>query len=65
MVEYLEETRHLLHSVVGLLNFLGGEFSEKDLDKMSFAHVSDCLIRNGGTISVGTNDSVKREFNKD
>jgi len=30
MVEYLEETRHLLHSVVGLLNFLGGEFSEKD-----------------------------------
>ena len=48
-----EETEHFLHTVAGLLNFLGGAFDTDSLKERSFAVVADAIIRNGGKISVG------------
>jgi len=57
-----KQTDHFIHTVTGLLNFLGGSFEVGDLEKLSFAEVSDHIIRNGGKIGVGVQQDNNKEF---
>lgn len=47
------DTKHLLHTTVGLLNFLGGVFTTQDLEKRTFSDVVDIILKNGGGLTIG------------
>lgn len=53
----LQETEHLIFSTTGLLNYLGGNFTNDQLSEMKFGDVCDSILRNGGSISIGLSDS--------
>lgn len=49
----------VIHKTTGLLNFLGGDFKRKKLDSMPFGEVVNCIIRNGGEITIGIKNEKK------
>ena len=61
-MQRVDEADFCLHTVAGLLNYLGGSFTMETLEEKSFAEVIDTLIRNGAKISIGINDDRERTF---
>lgn len=57
--KYNSDVDLIIHRTAGLLNFLGGNFTKEKLCNMPFSEVVNCVIRNGGEITIGIKNEKK------
>jgi len=57
-----DNEKHILYSLAGGLNFIGGSFTPEKLAEMKFEEVLRCCINNGISISFKVEKSIKAKY---
>lgn len=61
-IKPIKETEHLIHTIPGALNFVGGAFDTEKVKRVEFVEIIDIALRNGIQINIGLGVDSERIF---